>query len=931
MSTIVAPPAHAADGPSEADVVSSHPRLMETASTFAQLPSQIDADPTSKSLYTTVLKTADSALTEPVLSYDAVDGGTMLETSRLLLDRSYSLLIAWEVSGDARYIDRLWKDVDAAAGFPDWNPQHFLDTAEMTHAMAIAYDWGYSHWDNAEREKIRTAIIEKGLEPAIRVYDSTSSKTTPYSNNGNWARQATNINIVVNSGMAMGALAVAKESPSIAPARVLAESRDSIEVGMALYEDDGGFAEGPTYWDYATRYVSAYILSLRTSTNQDYGVADGVGFQRTDQFMRALTGPSGNYYGFADSSTRYQPAAAYAGLGAALQEPSLVRLAADVKSDAFAPYQLIWRDPTLAASGGEDSAPPLDNTFSGAGVATMSASRTDGRASYAAFRFGAKPAESHQHLDAGDFNFQALGQEWGIDLGMDDGTYDFLDDDRAGNRWSYYRTRAEGHNTLAIDPFNPDSGSKSNTTTLLRQGSNLDQSFSIADLSSAYPESVTSWHRGVRLFDNRRQLLIQDEISAPGSVDYLWSMNTGASISIAADGRSAVLFQSGERLLARLVTPGEAVFSDMDAAPLPTSPHPDQESNDKVRKLAVLGSTDGSTTLAVQLTPLLHGMTIESAPGLVELSALDDWSASDQSSRVSGIAVNGAPVPGFRPDQASYTVQSAASGPVPVVTASSATGQVSIQQANAIPGEARITVTETSKSPSVYIVAIERAKIPIIGVSAPVVTSGWGSATFDGNPTTFWSVNAKSAYARWDLGEPRTVQSAVLSWKANSAKKTVFELATSNDKATWTERYAGEYKGDSGDQVVVLSPDAAARYVRITVHGDGANVTSSTLYEIQLYDYDVSFERPGTLVSRIDAVSLSGAPASMKVGETATLSPRYNWVGTPGTVDELSYSTSDPSIATVSQAGVVKAVAGGTVRIGALATADGVTVASASE
>ena len=35
------------------------------------------------------------------------------------------------------------KELRAAAAFPDWNPSHFLDTAEMTHAFAIGYDWLY--------------------------------------------------------------------------------------------------------------------------------------------------------------------------------------------------------------------------------------------------------------------------------------------------------------------------------------------------------------------------------------------------------------------------------------------------------------------------------------------------------------------------------------------------------------------------------------------------------------------------------------------------------------------------------------------------------------------------------------------------------------------------------------------------------------------
>ena len=45
----------------------------------------------------------------------------------------------------------------------------------------------------------------------------------------------------------------------------------------------------------------------------------------------------------------------------------------------------------------------------------------------------------------------------------------------------------------------------------------------------------------------------------------------------------------------------------------------------------------------------------------------------------------------------------------------------------------------------------------------------------------------------------------ILSWRANTAKKVVFEVATSTDKKTWVQRYAGQYVGPSGDQAVKLS------------------------------------------------------------------------------------------------------------------------------
>ncbi|MCO6826831.1 heparinase II/III family protein, partial [Pseudomonas aeruginosa] len=150
----------------------------------------------------------------------------------------------------------------------------------------------------------------------------------------------------------------------------------------------------------------------------------------------SMTGPGGQYYGFADSITNYQPAASYAGLAALFDDPKGMTLAAATKSSAYAPLQLIFRDPSFATRTAAPAPTPLQNTFMAAGVTSMTGSRTDTRASYAAFRFGSDPAGSHQHFDGGDFDFQALGQEWAVDLGMETGTYDLLAEDRSSTRFS---------------------------------------------------------------------------------------------------------------------------------------------------------------------------------------------------------------------------------------------------------------------------------------------------------------------------------------------------------------------------------------------------------------------------------------------------------------------------------------------------------------
>jgi uncharacterized protein YjdB len=920
----VLPAQAATNAPTVSEVKSSHPRLLESSSGFTALASRVKTDPTSADLYATVVKEADAMLSAPVVRYSKPDGVRLLDTSRTVLDRSYTLMVAYKVSGKAKYADRLKKDLDAAAAFPDWNPNHFLDTAEMTQAFAIAYDWGYGHWDSAERSRLRSAIVTKGLTPSLKVYRATSVDATPYTYGGNWAMRSDNVNIVVNSAMATGALAVARDTSSSVPQQVLDESFDSLRTGLRAYGPDGGFAEGPTYWDYATRYLTTFLGSLRTATGSYHGLTGTTGLAQTASFMQAMTGPGGQYYGFGDSITSFQPAASYAGLASIYGDANRMALAASAKSSAFAPLQLVLRNPGLAARGAAPASAPLQSTFSAAGVTSMRGSRTDARASYAAFRFRADPAGPHQHLDAGDFDFQALGQEWALDLGMDNGTYDLQAENRSSTRWNYYRTRAEGHNTLAIDPFKPGAGSKTATTRLVKKGSDVDSAYAVADLSAAYPGEVSSWKRGVRLFDDRSQLLVQDEITAPGNVEALWSMHTGADVRVASGGRSAVLYQNGERVLARIVSPGQT-FVRMAAAPLPTSPKPKQTANTGVSKLAIMVRGSKAVTVAVQLTPLRRGSSTSSTPGATAVRTLSTWGVAGANAPLSSLTVDKVGVPGFRADQASYTVP-VRSGRVPVVAATAPKGSVSVQQATSVPGRARVTVSGNGPT-TTYVVHLEPAALKISRVSTSSTSAGWGSATFDGKLSTYWAAHASTATATWELAKAADVDSALLSWRANSAKKVVFSLSTSNDKKSWSTRYSGRYVGGSGTQGVKLSSGSSVRYVRLTVHGDGGSVKDSLLNEVQLFDYDARKDLPGSAASRPSAVSLSGVPSSIAKGELAPASRKVTWTGSAGTAS-YRYVSANPAVASVDASGVVTGRGAGSTSIGVLATSGGTTVTS---
>ena len=431
----------------------------------------------------------------------------------------------------------------------------------------------------------------------------------------------------------------------------------------------------------------------------------------------------------------------------------------------------------------------------------------------------------------------------------------------------------------------------------------------------------------MRLFDNRSQLLVQDEIAAPGAVEALWSMHTGAEVQVAADGRSAVLFQNGERVLARIVSPGSLTFVRMPAAPLPTSPTPTQTGNDGISKLAIAVKGSQNVTVAVQLTPLRHGMTLQAAPAPVVPTALGSWSVAGGSAPLSGITVNGAAVPGFRADQSSYTVQVPAGSAVPVVAATAPAGSVSVQQAASVPGRARITVSGTGGAPTTYVVDLELAKLKIIGMSIPLVSSGWGSATYRRQPDDL--LGRRRVDRQRDVGDQRAVRGrlrALVLAREQRQEDGVRDrhLRRQDHLGRPVRRLVRRTLRRPGREAVERDP--TAKFVRLTVHGDGAQVTRPACSTRSSSSTTTSAsEYPSTAASRPSAVSLTGVPSSMTAGQLATAASSVTWTGAAGTAT-YRYVSSDTAVATVDQNGTVTATGGGTTLIGVMATSAGNTV-----
>lgn len=577
-----------------------HPRLLARGEDFDRLLAALATDAILQRWRDALVSRGERVIGEPVSEYEIPDGKRLLATSRRVVERVMLLGMLHRLDGDARWSERAWRELEAAAAFPDWNPSHFLDTAEMTYAFALGYDWMHDAWSDEQRAVLRRAIVEKGLTPALACYRGEESY-------GWWTRSTHNWNQVCNGGVLVGALAVADEEPELA-AEVIGHAVRLLPAAMTHFAPDGGWNEGPAYWHYAIRYNVPAIAALVSALGDDFGLASVEGFADAGWFPIFITGPTGRTFNFADGgdgtlvvpemlwlAKRFdQPAFARYQLGLHGLEASLApRLS---RPPRVAPFDLLWYDAALAQA--PQPEPPLVKHFRGLDAVTLRSAWGDADAWFVGVKAG-RNGVNHGHLDAGSFVLDWAGERWVVDLGSDN--YN-LPHYFGKDRWTYYRHRAEGHNTLVINPdAEPDQDTRATTRVLGVEERDAGGEARL-DLTAAYARHATRVRRDVRLGGAGVELVDDVTLHEPGAV--WWFVHTRSEVVLSDDGRAATLRQGGRTLRVRLESPNDAAFALMPARPLPSSPDPaGQDANEGVRKLAIELRSVGEARIAVRFEP----------------------------------------------------------------------------------------------------------------------------------------------------------------------------------------------------------------------------------------------------------------------------------------------------------------------------------------
>jgi len=572
-----------------------HPRILLTPESLQALRQAVESDPARQAILGRLRGRADALRGARTVEYKIV-GPRLLAQSRRCLERVETLGLTYLLTGDEKYTARAMKELEAAAAFRDWNPSHFLDTAEMSCAFGIGYDWLHAWMDPEQRKTVRTALVEKGLARGLDAYRGKARW-------GWWTRAHHNWSQVCNGGLAVGALAVADEEPAIA-GEILESGLKAVRGAMTNFGPDGSWNEGPGYWGYTLRYTSYYLAALESALGTMAGLEKTPGLDRAGTFRVYFVGPTNRTFNFADAGD------------SAGSHPSMFFLARTFHQPLWAWHQrermrssaldLLWY--VAEGQGPAAAGWPLHKHFRKDHVVFFRSAWEDPKALWVGFKGGDNRA-NHSHLDLGSFVLDALGERWAEDLGGDN--YN-LPAYFGSKRWTYYRLRTESHNTLLLDGENQPSSAKA---PIVAFTDSTDDARAVADLSAAYP-MATSVRRGVAM-RGRKVVVIQDEVRADRPLDVLWGMVTRAKVR--PNGADVVLEKRGKRLHARIVSPQGARFDTVGANPKP----PERQQPDAAKLVVRLPAKTESVRLVVVLAP--EAEALDAAGPVTPLARWPGW------------------------------------------------------------------------------------------------------------------------------------------------------------------------------------------------------------------------------------------------------------------------------------------------------------------
>lgn len=520
--------------------LTGHPRLFFLSSDEAVLKSKLNSTPDLNKVHNLILSESDNMLSLPV-QQRVLTGRRLLSVSREAIRRICFLSYAYRMTGDAKYASRAETEILGMAAFPDWNPSHFLDVAEMTLALAIGYDWLYNYLGPASRATIASAIKLKGIE------ETTGSKSNQW-----WMTSDNNWNQVCNAGISAGVAVVYNEDPAYYQP-LIDRAVNSVKIPMGVYKYNGAYPEGMGYWDYGTTFNILFIDMLQRMWGTDRNLLETEGFLNTVSFVTHMQGNATKQMSGGNLKSINPPPFNFADCGTGIgilpgmfwlasRSPDQTILYNELKKLVFMtdnnqsgltnnrllPFLLIW---SLNLSLTNLPA-PSETAYIAQGKSAVAAMRTGWESNdiYLALK-GGTPSGNHAHMDIGSFVMDAMDVRWAMDFGSSD--YNTLENNgvdlwnmsQNSERWDVFRYNNLAHNTLT---FNGNKQLVSGNSTIDNPINTIDLKSVEVNLTSLYQNEVNSCRRTASIVSGRYAEIKDDITAGTGTLIVRWNLLTHA-------------------------------------------------------------------------------------------------------------------------------------------------------------------------------------------------------------------------------------------------------------------------------------------------------------------------------------------------------------------------------------------------------------------
>lgn len=539
--------------------LSNHPRLLFTGAEETAVKQLIQNDPLAGELAEFLKAKADTLTITPQKPYLKDKYGNILWTSRAYVNRLGTLALAYRLYGERKYLDAANEALLWVCDYPDWDPPHYLDTAEMATAVAIAYDWLYDALPASTKELVKKCLYERAIVHVLREY----KKGGP----GSWAKRETNWNVVCNTGMVIAALGIAEDYPK-ETAIILDNAVKYMPNCLKHFAPDGVCYEGPAYWQYTASYLALYLKAVSDNDNGKGDIAQLPGLGRTALYQKRTLTPSGRLFNFGNAGSDAQNSPAFFLFSRIYNQPEVAewyreKLKLTIQ-DNLPLHQLFflslpWFDNSAPKK--TEKIPALEiyhNTIND--IIVFNGNRKKKGALFLIAK-GGEPRQAHQHLDGGTFIVESEGVCWAEDLGADDYALPgFWDGKPNGKRWQYFRNNNFSHNTLSIDHKIQYANGEA---FVCEEHFDKKQPSVKLDMTTLYKDQASTVFRTFTLL-NDRTIEVSDEVELinPRSI-VSWISSTKAQVEVT--GNRAHLIRDGKHFYMEIIAPVGSTFKTYPA------------------------------------------------------------------------------------------------------------------------------------------------------------------------------------------------------------------------------------------------------------------------------------------------------------------------------------------------------------------------------